>query len=646
MPSGIEPSTQLIVNAVWSLCIDQLRPYGRILKKRITELVEASGEFAPDVTLGRLRVLCEQCDSLRVVAEGDVDWSAEPAAGAPAGFVDIYSTHDDYEERLWSEFAEWLGSCGEEISAVGGRYVYALALMSCNLPFLVGYSLGYVSHIVQLAMTQRRLLGYRNGAIVPYIASRTMMKQHCADNRQSCRKTKLSVATWDVLRTCLRELLDIHCLGNVGGIPLSNVKRSLRSTYKVDLSETVLGHATTSDVFKDERLQDICTLRLHEKGYVLVPTPWVAPGLPKEEASFTAGSLAVPSSFSPPTLLDQSIQILSTSAFSTASVQLFPLNCGGRQSEDSWNLTCAALGISDTHGSNSDVAGGVAGLFDSSAFEFRNSQLDLTLSKEEVRKERDAQDNQRDDVHVTLAPSPSAIMRGHGLYGMLPQQPLVPTHSGHAQGVPFVPQAAHARDDCQSFERELCFTGCSDTSSMLPPPGFEAACDGWHQAVATPCLFCSRGDDISNNFMESTSGDGSSDTGSLPVAPRESQIFASTPSPYLGGGGFAMRLREETQSFAAGTMEPALSECEGANRLPLQFIEDGGFALQPKVVASPSSQGGAVAGDNISDSRFEAKVVNTFITFVPRDIPTRASSGRSRARSEEPRQAVGRWQTR
>ena len=40
------------------------------------------------------------------------------------------------------------------------------------------------------------------------------------------------------------------------GVPLSNVKRMLRTDFCVDLSETALGHATVTDLFKDNASLD------------------------------------------------------------------------------------------------------------------------------------------------------------------------------------------------------------------------------------------------------------------------------------------------------------------------------------------------------------------------------------------------------
>merc|ERR1719230_289516 len=107
---------------------------------------------------------------------------------------------------MWYALAAYLNQKGTTLPA-GGRYVCAQGLVAQKLPFLEGMSLGQVSHIVQIAMTSRKLLGYYNGAIVPYARSETAMKEQCAEYQMLTKRTKLPLATWDVLRAFLSEVL-------------------------------------------------------------------------------------------------------------------------------------------------------------------------------------------------------------------------------------------------------------------------------------------------------------------------------------------------------------------------------------------------------------------------------------------------------
>merc|ERR1719379_8998 len=94
----------------------------------------------------------------------------------------------------------------------GGRYACAQALVSRGLPFLQGRKLGQVCHIVQLAMTDKKLLGYLNGAVVPYHRSQSMIKEVCAGQLQPrtnlCQEAaSLAFATLEAARACLRAIL-------------------------------------------------------------------------------------------------------------------------------------------------------------------------------------------------------------------------------------------------------------------------------------------------------------------------------------------------------------------------------------------------------------------------------------------------------
>merc|ERR550532_2529358 len=97
-----------------------------------------------------------------------------------------------------------------------GRYASAQAFVARELPFLSGRSLGEVCHIVQVALSKRRLLGYIEGAIVPYACSTSMVKSRCAQQRcpvpalqggELQQRQVLAVADWAAARVKLREIL-------------------------------------------------------------------------------------------------------------------------------------------------------------------------------------------------------------------------------------------------------------------------------------------------------------------------------------------------------------------------------------------------------------------------------------------------------
>lgn len=277
-----------VMLAIESLYADELKPFGRILRKRVAERLAVKDAIAwvpgceenlPIVDITDLLALCEGSERVNVEPEEGGDWSAL-LVDRPRSFVDVYCPDDRYPATMWEAFEQYLAQDDDE-SLPGGRYSCAQVLESRDLPFLQGRSLGDVCHVVQLAISKKKLLGYLNGAIVPYRSSQSMIKEQCAKRAQPCAiptqssgDKQLAMADLETARHCMRALLDNAAAlandGSVGTVPLSNVKRFLRSKFNVELSETSLGHSKLSDLLQDSKFSDICTVRLQKHGYIVV----------------------------------------------------------------------------------------------------------------------------------------------------------------------------------------------------------------------------------------------------------------------------------------------------------------------------------------------------------------------------------------
>ena len=57
-----------------------------------------------------------------------------------------------------------------------------------------------------------------------------------------------------------------------GSFPLSNFKRLFKQRHGVELSETALGHAKLSELLRDPRVSELCTVRLRTHGYAVCPS--------------------------------------------------------------------------------------------------------------------------------------------------------------------------------------------------------------------------------------------------------------------------------------------------------------------------------------------------------------------------------------
>jgi len=297
-PSGLRPEEAEVRSAVESLYVDGLKPFGRILRKRLSEraaAAHASGaecpaglsglpdqSALPDIDIKHLRGVCDACQAFAVNPEEGGDWSVV-FVGRSQPFVDIYSPEDHYDQAFWDKLAEYFGGLSEEEYVLpGGRYSCAQLLKARGLPLLDAYSLGKVCHIVQLAISQRKVLGYRDGAVVPYRHSQSMVKEQCAQSGLACDTSSrqedpaagMLLANWEVARAHLREILEgaeAPEEGRPPQVPLSNIKRLFRSRFGTELSETTLGYSKISDLLKDQRFHDICRVEcLDGQGYMVI----------------------------------------------------------------------------------------------------------------------------------------------------------------------------------------------------------------------------------------------------------------------------------------------------------------------------------------------------------------------------------------
>jgi len=270
------PTEGEVLEAVTSLYDDELKPYGRILRKRLSERAIAAGSAAsgePD--LAALRAACVASSWLNVESEDGGEWSAL-LVSCESKFVDVYNPVDSYPEAMWAAAAMYFqGLSGDEAVLPGGRYSCAQSLVERKLPFLLEYTLGQMCHIVQLAISQRKCLGYLNGGITPYSHSHSKIKDSAAAEQSSCAHaacvSDLTLASWETARVYLRTILSESMKSGTVSVPLSNIKRIFRSQFSTELSETSLGHSKLSELLQDSKLSDICTVRLLEQGYFVVP---------------------------------------------------------------------------------------------------------------------------------------------------------------------------------------------------------------------------------------------------------------------------------------------------------------------------------------------------------------------------------------
>merc|ERR1712070_392287 len=114
---------------------------------------------------------------------GTGDWTALLRGRAPS-FADVHDPScDKYAWHLWENLTAYVSTLQspEEYCLPSSRYACARELQARQLPFLAGLTLGRLRHVVQLAVSQKGILGYRDGALVPYTMSTCFLKKQQAE---------------------------------------------------------------------------------------------------------------------------------------------------------------------------------------------------------------------------------------------------------------------------------------------------------------------------------------------------------------------------------------------------------------------------------------------------------------------------------
>jgi len=131
-----------------------------------------------------------------------------------------------------------------------------------------------VCHVVQLAISHKKILGYLDGRIVPYRHCELVVKQHSAELQQpawSLKKDALPVADLAHAQDCLRRILASAQCAEKGGVPMPNIKRLFRTEFGCELMETVFGYARLCDLLCSDAFSGICELRLQSSNYFVLP---------------------------------------------------------------------------------------------------------------------------------------------------------------------------------------------------------------------------------------------------------------------------------------------------------------------------------------------------------------------------------------
>ncbi|EEA07587.1 uncharacterized protein CMU_005100 [Cryptosporidium muris RN66] len=201
-------------------------------------------------------------------------------------WVDPKEPQDIYPNELWYSFIQYTcnllriiehnprsqGNTLKTYQFKGGRYGFAVELYEKALPFLDGYSLGSICHIVQLAIW-KGILRYENNILQPAAA--------CWDVSSVCTSGFFNKSTIDsnsymlknfdshelvLLKKQLNELLN----ANPNGVLLSQLKKRMIARFQHNLSPALFKVSKMSSLLQSDLYKKICRIYVDDKNHVVI----------------------------------------------------------------------------------------------------------------------------------------------------------------------------------------------------------------------------------------------------------------------------------------------------------------------------------------------------------------------------------------
>lgn len=168
------------------------------------------------------------------------------------GFVDQANAGVSIPGEIWSEAVSLClqGGWPGQPKAQYEKFTIA-AWMQHSSRALASFSFGRLLHMVSYLIGSKSVFGKREGQLVPYPLSEEFEKQ---ENARLMRPTSLRageccVASWPEFQQLLATLLT----EGSGTMAVSDMKRTFRARFHLELSETALGHTSMTGLLSDAR---------------------------------------------------------------------------------------------------------------------------------------------------------------------------------------------------------------------------------------------------------------------------------------------------------------------------------------------------------------------------------------------------------
>lgn len=177
----------------------------------------------------------------------------------PPGFKGFVSEEDVIETlspEAWQEAAMYLAEGGwPKADDPSHKYYVVASWLQDVSPCLRGLSFGRVLSVVRCSAQSMGMLGHRGGLLVPYAHSEECERRvnACTGQPTHVAPDEQYVKTWHELKDCLRQLLREQ---KDEIIEVSKVKARFRTSFSMELSETVFGYQCLSKLLGDPQLTE------------------------------------------------------------------------------------------------------------------------------------------------------------------------------------------------------------------------------------------------------------------------------------------------------------------------------------------------------------------------------------------------------
>ncbi|CAE8582772.1 unnamed protein product [Polarella glacialis] len=212
------------------------------------------------LTYGQIKTLVESTPGMNLVPAakrkgfslGFIAELDEPPPGF-RGFVEEGMSMEELASAaVWAEARAFLSEGGWPLTDTrkNSRAVPIAAWLQDRSPLMASVSFGRLLRMVHSCLHQGKILSVRGNRIVPYSQSEEYERLANADAGRptDVKSDEAYIRTWAELKDCIRKLIQ---LSRTGEVSVSHVKPQCLLRFHTQLSETVFGYTSLSQLLDD-----------------------------------------------------------------------------------------------------------------------------------------------------------------------------------------------------------------------------------------------------------------------------------------------------------------------------------------------------------------------------------------------------------